>query len=291
MPLIRLESVSFAYENSALPALDAITLDIDAGEYVAVVGANGSGKSTLLRLLNGLRQATSGKVFVAGMDASMSANVARDTLDGIPGFPVAARSDSRDRRRGGRGLRTGEPGPRPRRDRGARHRGARRGGTDGRAQEAAPLSLGRASSSGWRSPAPWPCMAAASPSTRPPPCSILPRGKPSPPDGRARRTGYRGRPCHARYVRSRPREASRSPGLGQARLRRRARGLFRLALRGRARRSFLHRGTPCPASGPSPRHRRLGPRKRRRHGCPPGGGMPEGERGGGRDGRRDDPIA
>jgi energy-coupling factor transporter ATP-binding protein EcfA2 len=77
MPLISFESVSYAYEDSAPLALDSITLDIDAGEYVAVVGANGSGKSTFLRLLNSLKRATSGTVLVAGMDASVSAN-ARD---------------------------------------------------------------------------------------------------------------------------------------------------------------------------------------------------------------------
>jgi energy-coupling factor transport system ATP-binding protein len=77
MPLISFESVSYAYEDSAPLALDSITLDIDAGEYVAVVGANGSGKSTFLRLLNSLKRATSGTVLVAGMDASVPAN-ARD---------------------------------------------------------------------------------------------------------------------------------------------------------------------------------------------------------------------
>jgi len=74
MQLISLESVSFSYDNADAPALDAISLGIAAGEYLAVVGANGSGKSTLLRLLNGLRPAASGRVLVDGMDASQPAN-------------------------------------------------------------------------------------------------------------------------------------------------------------------------------------------------------------------------
>ena len=74
MPLINLESASFTYDNADAPALDSISLEIAAGEYLAVVGANGSGKSTLLRLLNGLRPASSGRVLVDGLDASLPAN-------------------------------------------------------------------------------------------------------------------------------------------------------------------------------------------------------------------------
>jgi ATPase subunit of ABC transporter with duplicated ATPase domains len=46
----------------AMAALQQITLAIEAGERIAVVGANGSGKSTLLRLLHGLLQAGQGSV-------------------------------------------------------------------------------------------------------------------------------------------------------------------------------------------------------------------------------------
>ena len=74
MPLINLESASFTYDNADAPALDSISLEIAAGEYLAVVGANGSGKSTLLRLLNGLRPASSGRVLVDGLDASLPSN-------------------------------------------------------------------------------------------------------------------------------------------------------------------------------------------------------------------------
>ncbi len=51
-------------------ALDGITLELRAGERVAIVGQNGSGKSTLVRHFNGLLRPTSGRVLVNGEDAA-----------------------------------------------------------------------------------------------------------------------------------------------------------------------------------------------------------------------------
>lgn len=75
MHLIELHSVNFQYEKSAQPALQNISLSIDEGEYLALVGNNGSGKSTLVRLFNGLRLATSGTVLAAGKNPAERANL------------------------------------------------------------------------------------------------------------------------------------------------------------------------------------------------------------------------
>jgi putative ABC transport system ATP-binding protein len=68
MTMLRLEAVSktFTRRGSAVAALQPTTLEIAAGEYVAVVGPSGSGKTTLLSVLGGMLAPTSGKVVLDG---------------------------------------------------------------------------------------------------------------------------------------------------------------------------------------------------------------------------------
>lgn len=68
--IIVLENVSYTYPGAAKPLLDRISLSIPRGQWVSIVGRNGSGKSTLTRLLNGLLEATSGKIVIAGIPLS-----------------------------------------------------------------------------------------------------------------------------------------------------------------------------------------------------------------------------
>ena len=69
MSLISLEKVSFRYgtTNDNL-ALDNVSLAIEKGEWITIIGANGSGKSTLVKTLNGLNMPEEGKVTVDGLE-------------------------------------------------------------------------------------------------------------------------------------------------------------------------------------------------------------------------------
>jgi len=67
-PLISLEKVEKIYKTKAGPlrVLKGIDLQINEGEFVAIVGPSGSGKSTLINMITGIDRPTSGEVYVAG---------------------------------------------------------------------------------------------------------------------------------------------------------------------------------------------------------------------------------
>ena len=65
--MITLEAVSFAYPTGTL-ALEDVDLDIEAGQFLAIMGENGAGKTTLAKQLNGLLKPTRGRVTVDDQD-------------------------------------------------------------------------------------------------------------------------------------------------------------------------------------------------------------------------------
>lgn len=70
-PIIRVENLHFAYNaesENPIVALRDINLEIQRGEYVAIIGHNGSGKTTLAKHLNALLIPTEGDVWVKGMN-------------------------------------------------------------------------------------------------------------------------------------------------------------------------------------------------------------------------------
>ena len=70
MSVITFENVDFSYPGDEYKSLDGVSLEIEKGEFVAVLGHNGSGKSTLAKHMNAILVPDSGKVTVFGMDTA-----------------------------------------------------------------------------------------------------------------------------------------------------------------------------------------------------------------------------
>ena len=72
MEILKIENVKKEYANGdkKLYALDDVSLAINQGEFVAIIGPSGSGKSTLLHIIGGIDKPTSGKVLINGADIS-----------------------------------------------------------------------------------------------------------------------------------------------------------------------------------------------------------------------------
>ena len=87
--MIRIENLTKSVDTSEglLTILKSVSLDIDTGEAVAIVGASGSGKSTLLGLMAGLDTATSGDVILDGQSLNAMDEEQRAILRGkLVGF-------------------------------------------------------------------------------------------------------------------------------------------------------------------------------------------------------------
>ena len=78
MHIVQVQNVSKKYSNSRnveVAALNHVNLNVEKGQFIAVVGPSGSGKSTLLHLIGGLDQVTEGSIKIDGADiASLSEN-------------------------------------------------------------------------------------------------------------------------------------------------------------------------------------------------------------------------
>jgi putative ABC transport system ATP-binding protein len=70
--IIEIQNLTKIYKETAseVRAVDGVSLNIEQGEFTAIVGPSGSGKTTLLNLIGGLDTPTSGKIFVDGSDIS-----------------------------------------------------------------------------------------------------------------------------------------------------------------------------------------------------------------------------
>ena len=68
MEIIKVENLTFRYEDSAKKVLEQFHLTIEKGSFTALLGHNGSGKSSLAKLFNGILLPEGGSVYVSGMD-------------------------------------------------------------------------------------------------------------------------------------------------------------------------------------------------------------------------------
>lgn len=90
---ISFQDVSFSYKNDELktkprPVLDGVSMDITAGEKIAIVGKSGSGKTTIFNLLTGLYRQDSGRILIDGTELSLfSANFLRSNISAVSQNP------------------------------------------------------------------------------------------------------------------------------------------------------------------------------------------------------------
>ncbi len=81
-PIIAAKNLSKVYRAGKVevPALSDVSFEVPAGEFVSIVGPSGSGKSTLFYILGGLTRATSGSVFIDGVDFAQLTDARRTAL-------------------------------------------------------------------------------------------------------------------------------------------------------------------------------------------------------------------
>jgi multiple sugar transport system ATP-binding protein len=75
---VRFDQATRIYPGNDVPAVDALDLMIDAGEFMVLVGPSGSGKTTALRMLAGLEEVDAGSIFVGDRDITFVAPKDRD---------------------------------------------------------------------------------------------------------------------------------------------------------------------------------------------------------------------
>ena len=65
---IEVKNISYTYPGSTVTAVENVSMKIEKGERVAIIGQNGAGKSTTVKLMNNIYKPTSGKIIIDGIN-------------------------------------------------------------------------------------------------------------------------------------------------------------------------------------------------------------------------------
>jgi ATP-binding cassette subfamily C protein len=84
---VRLENVTFKYPGSSGPALRNVTLTVESGQHVAIIGPSGAGKTTIVDMLLGLLEPSSGEVEISGIAPSVLTSTAPGLVSYVPQNP------------------------------------------------------------------------------------------------------------------------------------------------------------------------------------------------------------
>ncbi len=83
-PIIKLENVSTVYEGEKRPAIKDVTLNVERGEFIYIIGPNAAGKTTLLETINGLLPVFKGNVEVMGFNMRKNGCKVRREIGYVP---------------------------------------------------------------------------------------------------------------------------------------------------------------------------------------------------------------
>ena len=84
--LIQVTDLKKYYNQGTIKALDGVTVDIEKGDVVVVIGPSGSGKSTFLRSLNLMEEPTGGSIVFDGQDITKKKVMNAERQDGKAGY-------------------------------------------------------------------------------------------------------------------------------------------------------------------------------------------------------------